>query len=223
MARDINELHPDLQHIIVALKGQCEKHGLKIGIGECVRSVAEQDALYAQGRTKKGRIVTNAKGSTYSSMHQWGVAFDFYRNDGKGAYNDTDGFFAKVGKIGIELGLEWGGSWTSIVDKPHLQLPDWGSDTINLKYKYKIPDKFIQSWVDSSVRINKQARSSSIEALQTALNKVDVKLPKLKVNGAYDVKTQRYVLAVWESWEWNKDGKADGWTVGAKTINKLSC
>ena len=98
--RDISQLHPDLQVKVAQLQRLCEAKGLKIGIGECVRTVAEQDALYAQGRTKPGKVVTNAKGSTYSSMHQWGVAFDFYRNDGKGAYEDSDGFFSKVGQIG---------------------------------------------------------------------------------------------------------------------------
>ena len=29
---------------------------------------------------------------------------------------------ARCGKIGEELGLEWGGRWTSPQDKPHLQL-----------------------------------------------------------------------------------------------------
>ena len=104
--RDVTALHPDLQEKITQLKEKCRLAGLSIGIGECLRTVAEQDALYAKGRTEKGSIVTNAKGSTYSSMHQWGVAFDFYRNDGIGAYNDSDGFFTKVGEIGQGLGLE---------------------------------------------------------------------------------------------------------------------
>ena len=76
--RDITKLHPLLQEKINQLKIECAKQGLVIAIGECLRTVAEQDALYAQGRTKPGTKVTNAKGSTYSSMHQWGVAFDFY-------------------------------------------------------------------------------------------------------------------------------------------------
>ena len=144
--RDISQLHPDLQVKVAQLQRLCEAKGLKIGIGECVRTVAEQDALYAQGRTKPGKVVTNAKGSTYSSMHQWGVAFDFYRNDGKGAYEDSDGFFSKVGQIGQSLGLEWGGSWKSIIDKPHFQLSGWGSTTAVLKKSYGTPDKFRASW-----------------------------------------------------------------------------
>lgn len=149
--RDQTKLHPTLQTKINKLKTECEKKGLKIGIGECVRTVKEQDDLYAQGRTKPGAKVTNAKGSTYSSMHQWGVAFDFYRNDGKGAFVDTDGFFTKVGKIGQSIGLEWGGSWKSPVDKPHFQLPDWGSTATKLKTQYKTPENFMKTWATNKV------------------------------------------------------------------------
>lgn len=148
--RVITDLHPRLQKKVKELQEKCEKQGLKIGISECVRSVAEQDALYAKGRTAPGAIVTNARGSSYSSMHQWGVAFDFYRNDGKGAYNNSDKFFNKVGQIGISLGLEWGGNWKSIKDLPHFQLPDWGSTTTTLKSKYKTPDGFKKTWGTTS-------------------------------------------------------------------------
>lgn len=145
--RDTTQLHPLLQVKIYQLVELCKKNNLKIGISECLRTVKEQDALYAQGRTTSGSIVTNAKGSTYSSMHQWGVAFDFYRNDGKGAYNDSDNFFSNVGKLGQSIGLEWGGSWKSITDKPHFQLPNWGSTTSTLKSKYGTPEKFMASWI----------------------------------------------------------------------------
>lgn len=144
--RDIKKLHPELQVIIEKLKLECSKQGLKIGISECLRTKEEQDNLYAQGRTKSGKIVTNAKGSTYSSMHQWGIAFDFYRNDGKGAYNTSDKFFEKVGAIGKKLGLEWGGNWKSIKDLPHFQLPQWGSTPSKLKQQYGTPENFFKSW-----------------------------------------------------------------------------
>lgn len=144
--RDITKLHPKLQDKIAELKSLCDKNGLKIGISECVRTKEEQDALYAKGRTTVGNIVTNAKGSSYSSMHMWGVAFDIFRNDNKGAYYDSDGFFTKVGKLGQSIGLEWGGSWKSFIDKPHFQLPDWGSTTSKLKSLYGTPEKFFESW-----------------------------------------------------------------------------
>ena len=151
MGRDISLCHPELQQKAEKLVSACRGQGLLIGIGECFRTVAEQDALYAKGRTAPGSIVTNAKGISYSSHHQWGTAFDIYRNDGKGAYNDNDGFFSKVGAISVKIGLEWGGNWTSPVDKPHFQLPYWGSTTTMLKNLYGTPEEFKKTWSDEEV------------------------------------------------------------------------
>ncbi len=151
MSRDISLCHPELQKKAEKLVSACRGQGLLIEIGECYRTVAEQDALYAKGRTAPGSIVTNAKGSSYSSHHQWGTAFDIYRNDGKGAYNDSDGFFSKVGAIGVKIGLEWGGNWTSPVDKPHFQLPYWGSTTAMLKNLYGTPEEFKKTWSDEEM------------------------------------------------------------------------
>lgn len=144
--RNINNCHPRLIDLSKKLVSACRGQGLIIGIGESFRTKEEQDALYAKGRTAPGNIVTNAKGSSYSSHHQWGTAFDIYRNDGKGVYTDGDGFFEKVGKIGKSIGLEWGGDWKSPVDKPHFQLPDWGSTTARLKRMYGTPENFMKTW-----------------------------------------------------------------------------
>ena len=146
MSRDITMCHPELQEKAQRLIAECKKQGLMVKLGECFRSVAEQNVLYAQGRTAPGSIVTYALGSLYSSMHQWGVAFDVIRNDGKGAYYDSDGWFSKVGKIGKALGLEWGGDWTSPVDKPHFQLKQWGSTPAKLKQLYGNVDNFKKTW-----------------------------------------------------------------------------
>ena len=160
MSRDITMCHPQLQLLAIKLITECKKQGLIVKLGECFRSVAEQDALYAQGRTTKGSIVTNARGTSYSSMHQWGVAFDVIRNDGKGAYNDSDNWFSKVAKIGKSLGLEWGGDWTSPVDKPHFQLPQWGSTPTKLKKLYGNVNNFKKTWnqeekiVKQNIKIN---------------------------------------------------------------------
>ena len=159
MGRDLSMCHPRLQVLAQQLKERCGQQGLPIQIGECFRSVKEQDALYAQGRTAPGSIVTNARGSSYSSMHQWGVAFDFYRDDGKGAFNEEDAFFKKVGAVGKSIGLEWGGDWKSIVDKPHFQLPDWGSTPAKLKAAYQTYDNFRKTWNTSGAGV--QAGNSS--------------------------------------------------------------
>ena len=152
--RNVSQLHPELKKKVVKLQKECLKAGIKIKIGECFRTVAEQNALYAKGRTASGSIVTNAKGNSYSSMHQWGVAFDFFLDmdvdkDGKtsdDAFNNGTKLFNKVGAIGKKLGLEWGGDWKSIKDLPHFQLPDWGSTATQLKAKYGTPDKFKATW-----------------------------------------------------------------------------
>ena len=151
MGREITLCHPELQEKAKKLVSACRGQGLLIGIGECYRTVEEQDKLYAQGRTTPGNIVTNAKGSSYSSHHQWGTAFDIYRNDGTGAYNNNDGFFDLVGTIGVKIGLEWGGNWKSPVDKPHFQLPYWGSTTTMLKNIYGTPNEFKKTWSDEEV------------------------------------------------------------------------
>ncbi len=144
--RDIKMCHPVLQCKAAELIRKCAEKGLSIAIGECYRTVEEQDALYAQGRTEPGEIVTNVRGSSYGSHHQWGTAFDIYRNDGKGAYDNSDSFFDKAGAVGKEIGLEWGGDWRTPVDKPHFQLPYWGSTTEKLKKDYKTPEEFKKAW-----------------------------------------------------------------------------
>ncbi len=161
--RDISKLHPRLIEKVEMLKLACQINGLEIGIGECVRTKSEQDELYKKGRTLPGKIVTNAKGSTYSSMHQWGVAFDFYRNDGKDAFANCDGFFDSVGEIGKSLGLMWGGDWKNPVDKPHFQLPDWGKTASALKSKYKTPEKFMKSWETEEMTTEEKARFGELE------------------------------------------------------------
>ena len=147
--RDITLCHPRLQTIASEWVKACASAGLTVKIGETFRTVAEQDELYAQGRTKPGNKVTNARGSSYSSQHQWGIAFDFYRSDGKGAYNEEGDFFGKAAAIAKNLGLAWGGDWKSIVDKPHLYLPDWGSGTGILKQQYGTFENFKKTWPTS--------------------------------------------------------------------------
>jgi peptidoglycan LD-endopeptidase CwlK len=92
------------------------------------RTFTEQDALYAQGRTKPGNIVTKARGG-YSN-HNFKIAFDVGIFLGKiyldGGTKEQQIRASKVHKAisenAAECGLEWGGSWTSIVDQPHYQV-----------------------------------------------------------------------------------------------------
>lgn len=143
MSRDITLLHPEVQAIIPKFLQECKNQGLIVKITDTLRSKQEQDELYAQGRTKPGKIVTWVK-YPYSN-HNWGMAFDICRNDGKGAYYDADGWFKKVGQIGKTFGLIWGGDWKDSPDKPHFELTKYGSTT-TLARKYGTPEKFKETW-----------------------------------------------------------------------------
>lgn len=143
--RDVKQLHPELQKKIKELEKLCAGEGLLFKIGECVRTVQEQDALYAQGRTAPGQIVTYARGSGYSSQHQWGIAFDFFENNPGHEYDNT-GFFRAVGRLAKSIGLAWGGDWTSPVDMPHVYLPYWGDTPSRLKLQYVRPENFFAAW-----------------------------------------------------------------------------
>lgn len=85
-----------------------------------MRTVPEQDRLYAQGRTTSGKIVTNAKGG--QSFHNYGVAVDIGVFSKTGAYLQDEKMYQLVAKH-CGRNLEWGGSWASIKDWPHYQLP----------------------------------------------------------------------------------------------------
>lgn len=178
--RDITLCHPRLQAIASEWVKACESAGLKVAIGETYRTVAEQDALYAQGRTKPGNRVTNARGSFYSSQHQWGIAFDFYRADGKGAYNEDGDFFGRAATIAKNLGLAWGGDWKSIVDKPHVYLPDWGSGTNILKQRYGTFENFKKTW---STTEKADAGSPKAEPASSSTSVIDMKAVQSGTHG----------------------------------------
>lgn len=110
-------LYPKVARLRDSLKEICELAGFPIVVTDEYRTFAEQDALYAKGRTLQGPIVTNAKGG--DSLHNWRCAFDIAFKNGTGT--SYDGPWEKVGRIGEILGMEWGGRWTSFPDKPHFQ------------------------------------------------------------------------------------------------------
>jgi peptidoglycan L-alanyl-D-glutamate endopeptidase CwlK len=84
------------------------------------RSPAEQDALYAQGRTAPGPVVTNAKAG--QSMHQYRLAYDCVPIvNGKALWDGANPIWAKVGELGKAQGLEWGNDWPSFRECPHFQ------------------------------------------------------------------------------------------------------
>lgn len=123
--KNILTLHARVQPIARDFIAAAARHGITIRIISALRTFDEQDALYAQGRTKPGNKVTNARGG-YSN-HNFGIAFDIGIFNGS-KYLDESPLYKAVAVIGIQLGLEWGGNWKTIQDEPHYQLrPDWAA------------------------------------------------------------------------------------------------
>ncbi|EAD7928663.1 M15 family metallopeptidase, partial [Listeria monocytogenes] len=101
------------------------KKGIYLCVAQGYRSSAEQNALYAQGRTKPGAVVTNAKGG--QSNHNYGVAVDLclYTSDGKNViWESTTSRWKTVVSAMKAEGFEWGGDWKSFKDYPHFELYD---------------------------------------------------------------------------------------------------
>lgn len=123
--KHIATLLPEVQPIARALVQKAAVNGINIKVISGLRTYAEQDALYAKGRTAPGPKVTNARGG-YSN-HNFGIAFDIGVFSGS-SYLPESPKYKAVGVLGMDLGLEWGGNWTSIVDQPHFQLrPVWAT------------------------------------------------------------------------------------------------
>jgi peptidoglycan L-alanyl-D-glutamate endopeptidase CwlK len=132
----IQLLHPKLRE--EALTMYDEIVAALTGTAACrfsytLRTFAEQDGLYAQGRTKPGAIVTKAKGG--QSYHNYGLAIDIVLlidKDKNGTFEtaswdvktdfDGDGKsdWQEVVAIFKRYGYEWGGDW-KFNDAPHFQ------------------------------------------------------------------------------------------------------
>jgi len=147
-------LHPKLRDEALLIFAACEATltgRATIRITQSLRTVAEQNELYAQGRTKPGPIVTNARG-LYSN-HNFGCALDFtliidnkivswdiardWDNDRKADWMEVVAIFQKHG-------WSWGGSWSTFKDYPHFEKL-LGYKTSDLRIKYRKGDTFIDN------------------------------------------------------------------------------
>ncbi len=114
----IQNLHPSIRMLTTDFinEANASSKGTKIRVAQGFRSYAEQDALYAQGRTSPGNIVTKAKGGF--SNHNFGLAFDIVGiTNGKVDYNLDWNSLSKLGK---SKGFNWGGDW-KFKDNPHFE------------------------------------------------------------------------------------------------------
>lgn len=123
-SRNTNDLSPEATTVCLQWKINCVARKVEVAITSTYRDVESQNDLYAQGRTKPGRIVTRAKG--WQSWHQYRCAWDAYPDNDpdpnriKPEWGKEDSrwkiMFEEARKLGIECGADW--EWQ---DFPHFQ------------------------------------------------------------------------------------------------------
>lgn len=133
-------LNPVVAAATSVLIERCYSKGVPILITQGLRSIDYQNGLYAQGRSKPGSIVTNAKGGF--SFHNFGLAVDFVilNPDGKTVSWDVKRDLDKDGQkdwwevveIAEAIGFEAGARWTKFLDMPHFQMT-FGLSTARLR------------------------------------------------------------------------------------------
>lgn len=105
--------------------GETKADGIDLLVTCTLRDAEAQRALYAQGRSAPGAIVTWADAG--DSYHQYGVALDVVPLlNGKpvwGTVAPADlALWQRVGAIGERCGLEWAGRWSKRKrEYPHFQ------------------------------------------------------------------------------------------------------
>lgn len=115
---------PVAELLIVKGNAAVATFGLHWVITSGTRTYAEQAELFAQGRSRRGKIVTNARPG-YSN-HNFGIAFDVTLFNGSTPVWESPHYRRTLAPIGKRLGLTWGGDWTSINDEPHYEdKPKW--------------------------------------------------------------------------------------------------
>lgn len=113
-SRSLDELLLCVKVKVVKFIKVCHDEGIDLLVTSTYRDDESQNALYAQGRTTPGKIVTNAKAGDSYHNHRCAVDVVPLRN-GKPVWN-TSGedckLWALIGDLGESCGLEWAGRWT---------------------------------------------------------------------------------------------------------------
>ncbi|MNR93701.1 Peptidoglycan L-alanyl-D-glutamate endopeptidase CwlK precursor [compost metagenome] len=153
-------LYPIVGQAAIKLIERCYARGVPIVITQGLRTISEQNELYAKGRTAPGPKVTNAKGG-YSN-HNFGMAIDFalLQSDGRSVSWTMNKDWMTVVEEAKALGFSWGGDWRDFKDYPHLEMT-FGLTTAELRAGKKPP----QASMDAVL--------SKIKKGEVTMNKVD--------------------------------------------------
>jgi hypothetical protein len=110
-------LHPEVRLIFKKFIEDCENaFNITLRIVQGLRTFEEQQSIYDQGRTKPGKIVTNAKPG--SSYHNFGLSVDIVPiTNGKADWNFD---FKRLTQFMPE-GMVWGGNFSKLKDLDHFE------------------------------------------------------------------------------------------------------
>lgn len=136
-ARLLN-VHPKLAGRVRQMAEMLEGENITIRVTQGLRTWADQAALYAQGRTTPGKIVTNAQPG--HSYHNFGLAIDVAPFDGNIPDWSVDHpAWKRIVAVGESLGLQSGSEWRTFPDWPHFQmtgqLPVSPDDAVRAAYE----------------------------------------------------------------------------------------
>ena len=119
-SRSLDELLPEVKERVEHFVALCADNGIDLLITSTYRDIESQDALYAQGRTTKGYVVTNSKGG--ESYHNYRVAVDVVPLvGGKPDWDTSHPVWESVTMLGKQAGLEWAGDWKTFKEMAHFQ------------------------------------------------------------------------------------------------------
>lgn len=138
-SRDINDLHP----VLASAFGQAsQKWNAKYPtrpkpfLTATYRSSIEQEELYAQGRTKPGTKVTNARAGQSAHNYKPSYAFDVAFRMGNGQLDWASPLFRDFNELiqqHTKTPITWGGTFRSMPDAPHWELAGWKTMVANAK------------------------------------------------------------------------------------------
>lgn len=144
-SRDPESLKPEFLAKVRRWKAACTARGVDVLVYCYTRSPEEQADLYAQGRTRPGRIITNAR--PWQSAHNYGLAVDavpMVNTKPDWSYSDVNGdkvpdepWWAVMVEEAKRQGMEWAGDWVTFKEFVHFQ--DLGGLTIKQLYALEGP------------------------------------------------------------------------------------
>lgn len=119
----LSHVHPDIAKVVMAAYDEACKLGVPFTVAQGLRTIEEQEALYAQGRTTAGPIVTWTMNSRHLSGHAVDLAVIIggkYITDPQ-AYDILADVMLRTAAQ-LQIPIVWGGTFRPNPDRPHFEL-----------------------------------------------------------------------------------------------------